>query len=822
MAIEPDRTRAARPPAVGRIEELRLRRCRRCSREAPAYLERCPSCPGALGETFVRRIALLSPPVLGVDLPPLIVPAAALALELSGDPWHGDALAAEAEQVGRELERAAAGAAFGVSPSGVLVAVLAGVSFHDAATRAARAALAALALEPAAIEIRAGLSVGLVDGSRPWGSAVAAHAERLARAAQAGQALAGRGLGRTLAAEWSFAPVGALPRRQGGQVEDATILLGRRRPLRAPSALAPDDGRKLVGRRRELALLDAELHRVRAGEARWCAVVAPAGGGKSKLLRTWLSALDRASIAVAGAGASPFGAAPLALVGEMCLALGVPPADWDSPQQALAALAEALRAAAQARTTVLVVDDLHWADEASLGVLEALAREPLQRCLIVVSLRASHLASVPWLVERARVIRLPGLIRAERQLILSRLLPDESAAELRNALARSAAGANPLYLEQCAALARERGYAERPPLSLHEAILERLELLRGSLARSSGHMSASDIAEVEARIGEWLDRLETGDYEGRATIAESLALLESVDLDLLVVRSLAGLPVERHRRLQAAIERFYSASFAERRDVIERLGERNPVSAGYAAERGARRAIESLRLDDARGYLERACRYARHGKRAELLVLLGDVSLVQGSSTAAWSAYSAALRQPGAGAALKARCRRRLARVALARKRVQAARRLLAQALPALPAEERAVALCDLALAEALGGDPPAGRRTLAQAARAADKPEARRLVRRTRLRLALLLSERDATPLALRCARSLALAGDPLLDLAELVETAALLARAASGHVDAAVASEAERAAQALGCPAAGAKLVGEEDWWSPIHPSA
>jgi hypothetical protein len=771
----------------------------------------------------VRQIALFRPHLpSGADLQPVVLPAAALAVELSGEPWRASALAGEAAAAAEALERAAVGAAFSVRPSGALVAVFAGGSLGEAAARAADAAAALLAHGITALEIRAGLSVGLIDGACPWSGAVVSQAERLARAAQPRQTLASRAAARLLASAWSLAPAGTIPRRRGDRGEDATILLGRRRPAPTPSAFAPDGGGELIGRRRELALLDDELARVGAGESRWCAVAAPAGGGKSKLLRAWLSRLDSDSVLVAGAGASPFGASPLALIRLICASLGGDLPDARSPRQAVETLARSLRAAALTRSVVLVVDDVHWADELSAAVLQALAKERLPRCLVLVSLRSSHLASVPWLSERARVIHLPGLTPGERRRLLHRLLPGHEWAVVRRALAQSAAGANPLYLEQCSALIRERGCPEPIPSTLHEAILGRLELLRSSLARQRASILASDIDEVEARIGEWLDRLETGDYEGRSTIAESLALLESIDLDLLVARSLAGRPVERHRRLQAAIERFYSAAFAERRDVIERLAERSPASAAHAAERGARQALDGLRLDDARAYLGLAFRYAQGARRAELLAQLGDVCLVQGLLTPAWRAYAAASRERGAGTALRARCWRRLARVALARQRVQAARRLLEWAVPSLPPEERVVALCDLALAQALDGDPPAGLRTLAQAARAADRPEARRLVRRTRLRLALLLGESDVTPLAVRCARSLVLTGDPLLDLAELVETTALLARATLGRVDAALADEAERAAQALGSATARAKPIVEDDRWSPIHPSA
>ncbi len=247
-----------------------------------------------LAEPYGREIVLVVPEFARGQLPARALPAAVLALELSGDPLDEATLRAEAQRtLAAIVDALPADAMLQTLPNGAVALVSAG-SLGESAAAAARAA-AALDSR-GSLQVRAGIAVGLVDGADPLRAAVVALAARLARAAQAGQTLAGYGAARLLDREWQFAPAGVLPRRAEDAVEQATAFLGRKQAAPTPSAFAPDHGADLVGRTTELAALDEELARARVGAGRWCAVVAPAGGGKSKLLRTWLGRLDREDV----------------------------------------------------------------------------------------------------------------------------------------------------------------------------------------------------------------------------------------------------------------------------------------------------------------------------------------------------------------------------------------------------------------------------------------------------------------------------------------------------------------------------------------------
>ncbi|MBI4504021.1 MAG: ATP-binding protein [Chloroflexi bacterium] len=136
----------------------------------------------------------------------------------------------------------------------------------------------------------------------------------------------------------------------------------------------------LVGRQAELAALDAALATLRAGGSQVVSLVAEPGLGKSKLLAVWLErSRGRGALAgvtvLRGLGVA-YGSAPGATLRSLLRA-----ADGEAAA-AVAAVAE-LRAHAQPTVTagalaawlarcgpaLLVVDDLHWADDASLAAL---------------------------------------------------------------------------------------------------------------------------------------------------------------------------------------------------------------------------------------------------------------------------------------------------------------------------------------------------------------------------------------------------------------------------------------------------------------------
>lgn len=672
----------------------------------------------------------------------------------------------------------------------------------------------------AELEMRAGIALGLIDGLHPTSGATIERAARLARAAQAGQALVSSAIAEALTSAWELRPAGVLPRRAEDMVDDGVALEGRRTAASAPSLFAPGRHGPLVGRRGELDALTRELQLADGQRGRWCAVVAPAGGGKSALLHAWLEDVrERATIA--GAGASPFGAAPLSLVADVLRSLRAEPPEESMPssadQRILARLAHAIRAAAP---VVVIIDDLHWADQRSLKILRHLSSIELPGCLVIIAVRRMFLDAVPWLPGQR--IELPGLRLPERRALVKRLLAESRYEQAAMRLAERTSAQSPLYLEQAAAYIQERNPDADPPASLHEVVLARLRLLVDRVRRPLLRPSAAELTAVEEQLSEWLDRLETTDYEERSAVARYLALLESIDLDLIIAHSLAGVPVARNRRLLDALERFYSASFPERAQALIALAEDDRLNAAHAASIGADRASRAVRLADAVGYRELAVQWTDAPKRAGELTALGDLQLTRGQLDAAARAYEQALTEDKARPVA---LRRRLARVRLAMDDPDEAETLLgATDIETSNDEERTLATIDGAIITALRGDTRAAQQRLERIHRlgAPTDPAIAALFARARLRVALLARDtRRCEPAADVVGRSFA-GRDRLTWLAELVETVTLVRRAAPDRVAPGLLSAARAAAQSLGNPLAIRKLSHHEPAWHPIHPKA
>ena len=134
--------------------------------------------------------------------------------------------------------------------------------------------------------------------------------------------------------------------------------------------------RDLYDRDAELAALQECLVSVnRAGRGRVVLVSGEAGGGKTALLRSFCEAQVGAARTLLGTcdplfTPRPFG--PLFVVAEATSGeLKKAVADPATPYEVVLALGEELGAAAPA---LLVLEDLHWADEATLEVFLLLAR----------------------------------------------------------------------------------------------------------------------------------------------------------------------------------------------------------------------------------------------------------------------------------------------------------------------------------------------------------------------------------------------------------------------------------------------------------------
>lgn len=713
------------------LEEISFRRCRGCGWKGPGYLQTCIKCAAAMGDQFSERFKILTPPVLPKNKkrsPSQILKIAALSLQITipdSVSWNLAKLEHDAIEILKYLEEAA-DTTIVSEATGTSSAILSRKTLHDSLLSAvAIAEKIQSAWSDEDLELRLGLAHGLVHSGNPRESATVQLAEKLSRAAQRGQMLSTLAVSKELRNEWDFLPVGILPRREQDKMEIAAILFkGRKTPAPTPSAFAVDDGGELVGRKVELDRISEQLQQVvQDHRTRWCALVAPAGGGKSKLLRTWLAKTRQDDqVVVLGASCSPFGAQPFSSIDALLEDLGQGRLPINtSTLRASRILQQALDESTRKKTTIIIVEDLHWADESSLKVLEHLRKndKSTRNCFVIIALRTSFLPCVrSWLLEGdTKPLYLPGLSPEERRTFAHRYLADRKFSNIADRLAQSPLAENPLYLEQSAAYVVESGNLDSFPRSLHEVVLMRLEILLKSLdnIRYFSFLitpdSKKEIENIELKIGEWLDRLETGDYEGRAAIAQYLGLLQSIDAQLLVLKSIHGLPTIRNRRLADSIRRFYSTGLDENIEMIKKLANRDPTSAAWAAERAAYQASENLRLDDYIEYLKLEEQYTQSDvvetfkKKGNIFIELGDALLYSKQFSDSESCYHRALeyfrRNDDDDISLLGRCEQRLGHVQVLLKKWQEAADSLKEAMLHAVKRDKFLALCDYSFVSA-------------------------------------------------------------------------------------------------------------------------
>jgi len=534
--------------------------------------------------------------------------------------------------------------------------------------------------------------------------------------------------------------------------------------------VAGSTGVPLVGRSEELGRVLAALERASAGSGGALLLAGEAGIGKSRLAAEALTlARQRGFVTIQGAAyplqddlayapvleaLGPFlsGLEPgrlAALVrglpdlGHLFAGLHLPPpqplgdADLDRTRlfEAVSRLVE--RVAAE-RPVALLVDDLHWADAASLGLLHYLARGLAgQRVLLLGAYRLDEARTHPGLRTLVRSLQRLGLAE---ELPVGGLSPEAVAA-----LARALLGGEP----PPALLGALRARAGGMPLfvtALIRGLRDTGELLRsgGSWVLGSGSLTALPPVLRDLVLA----RLERLDPAGRALLelvavagdAASPAVLaraagpEAGDLDTvlrqlresgLVAEEPAGsglvyrtahplvaevaygeLPETRRRRLHAGVA---AALEALRPGDLERLAHHYR---GAAWEADPRRALEvlvaagqraeELRADaEAAGHFAAALALARTDRPAmvaELLERLGHAQSRSGrleAAAAAW-AEAAGQRERSGDRPATARLRGLLALVEWDRGRSDAAEAQLAAGFQAIEGTGAALELTDL------------------------------------------------------------------------------------------------------------------------------
>lgn len=151
----------------------------------------------------------------------------------------------------------------------------------------------------------------------------------------------------------------------------------------------PSDMPRLVERERELAALEAAFEKASAGRGRVALVTAEAGGGKTSLINRFCVGRVGSIRVLRGACDALFTPRPLGPIQDFAGEVGPELAEKlrgeAIPYQVAAALIDELGGG---EPTVVVVEDLHWADEATLDVLRLVARRiATTPVLIVLSYR---------------------------------------------------------------------------------------------------------------------------------------------------------------------------------------------------------------------------------------------------------------------------------------------------------------------------------------------------------------------------------------------------------------------------------------------------
>ena len=251
-----------------------------------------------------------------------------------------------------------------------------------------------------------------------------------------------------------------------------------------------------------------------------------------------------------------------------------------------------LTEAARQHPILIALDDLHWADEASLTLIEHLLRvtdqAPLMFCLMFRAQRDKRCWQLRDAAERSYAHRytefpLEPFDRALSQEMLIRLLPGaEFNAETLNEILDKAAG-NPFYLEEVVrsliesgAVVQEDGQGKwrvtnqiaqiTVPDTLHAAIMARIDRLTED-ARKALQMASvigrqfrlellRNLAQAEAEIDMWMAQLERGGLIRPAeitvdpTYAFPDTLVQEVAYEGLLVQSRQQL----HRRVGETLE----------------------------------------------------------------------------------------------------------------------------------------------------------------------------------------------------------------------------------------------------------------------------
>ena len=227
---------------------------------------------------------------------------------------------------------------------------------------------------------------------------------------------------------------------------------------------------ELIERDDFLMLLHNRFNNIPDGDGHCFFVMGEAGIGKTSLVKTFLKQVEDRSIQYTGACDSLFTPRPLAPLYDLALQIKE---DWTHSIQSMSARTELFAKFAQALTSkgkpvVLVFEDIHWADEATLDFVKFFARRISRtRCLFILTYRDGEINQQHALRNVMGELA-PDTFTRMQVTPLSRLavykMADEKGFDAENVY--SVSGGNPFYVNEILA-----SYSTGVPDNIKDAVL---------------------------------------------------------------------------------------------------------------------------------------------------------------------------------------------------------------------------------------------------------------------------------------------------------------------------------------------------------------
>ncbi len=386
----------------------------------------------------------------------------------------------------------------------------------------------------------------------------------------------------------------------------------------------------LVGRDAELDLAASAVRQLSEGRASALVIEGEAGIGKTRLVQSIVDDARSRDVAVFCGQAHPFertrpfGVVATALdlsrrspdprraaIGALLAGHSAGgPAQWsgDIQYRVVEEIVDLVETSCAERPVLLVAEDIHWADSASLlAILSVVRQLPLAPLLVVVTARPSRLpAGTARLLDDleaggARSIQLQPLKSDDVAALACHVLGAPPGPALTAMLGK--AGGNPLWATAMLRSLADGGMLNRSGDSIETTTSQLPTSLSGLVIRRLGHLPAAtrDLLQVTAVLGDAVSLRDLAAIARRPPVEVVAHLSDAFDAQLLgeaddrvvfrhqlvqdAIYQHMPPPVRRLLHREAAVARM--AAGADRLDVADHLV--------LGAERGDEQAVAWLR-----------------------------------------------------------------------------------------------------------------------------------------------------------------------------------------------------------------------------------